>query len=431
MKNKKIANIILITLILCFVLLALIKHYFGESLIIRMLIFIVEASLVGSIADWFAVTALFKKPLGIPIKPIIPANKKKILNGLASIVNNNLLNMNYIQKIIKSIPISDKILELFNDKTFMIKSKNYLFAHALSLLNNFKNDETKINNFLSYIKDKTKNIDYIKENLSKFINNNINKRFTKSIYCSIIDKAILFINNNKTYNFIYSSINTAVEKKYKLFLKIKAIVDIDKLVNAIQLETTNFLKSLKSSEIKYNNTKKIILKYSNSHLKNYDLSKVWVDFMDKFGNEEHIKKFIDKLENIIIIQSENNNDIFNDSINENSNLKEIAKTLNSLIESLWEEFRIDSEIPIMLDSIIKDLLLEIIENNRLEFSNFIEERITSFTDEQLSNLIQSSAEEPLQWIRINGAMLGAILGIVFFSLICFIDTFINTISIRF
>ncbi|MDP4176827.1 MAG: DUF445 family protein [Bacillota bacterium] len=431
MKNKKIANIILITLILCFVLLALIKHYFGESLIIRMLIFIVEASLVGSIADWFAVTALFKKPLGIPIKPIIPANKKKILNGLASIVNNNLLNMNYIQKIIKGIPISDKILELFNDKTFMIKSKNYLFTHTLNLLNNFKNDETKINNFLSYIKDKAKNIDYIKEKLSKFINDNINKRFTKSIYCSIIDKAILFINNNKTYNFIYSSINTAVEKKYKLFLKIKAIVDIDKLVNAIQLETTNFLKNLKASEIKYNNTKKIILKYSNSHLKNYDLSKVWIDFMDKFGNEEHIKKLIDKLENIIIIQSENNNDIFNDSIGENSNLREIAKTLNSLIESLWEEFRIDSEIPIMLDSIIKELLLEIIENNKLEFSNFIEERITSFTDEQLSNLIQSSAEEPLQWIRINGAMLGAILGIVFFSLICFINTFINTISIRF
>lgn len=431
MKNKKTANIILITLMLCFVLLALIKHYFGESLIIRMLIFIVEASLVGSIADWFAVTALFKKPLGIPIKPIIPTNKKKILNGLSSVINNNLLNINYIQKIIKSIPISDKILKLFNDKTFMIKSKDYLFTHALNLLNNIKNDETKINNFLSYIKDKTKNIDYFKEKLSNFINLNINKRFTKSIYCSIIDKAILFINNNKTYNFIYKSINNAIEKKYKLFLKIKAIVDIDKLVNAIQLETTNFLKNLKTSEIKYNDTKEIILKYSNSHLKNYDLSKVWVDFMDKFGNSEHIKKLINQLEYIIIIQSENKNDIYNDSINENSNLKEISKTLNSLIESLWEEFRIDSEIPIMIDSIIKELLLEIIENNRLELSTFIEERLNSFTDEQLSNLIQSSAEEPLQWIRINGAMLGAILGIVFFSLICFINTFTNTISIKF
>jgi uncharacterized membrane-anchored protein YjiN (DUF445 family) len=39
-----------------------------------------EAAMVGGIADWFAVTALFRHPLGIPIPhtAIIPRNKDRI-----------------------------------------------------------------------------------------------------------------------------------------------------------------------------------------------------------------------------------------------------------------------------------------------------------------------------------------------------------------
>ena len=39
-----------------------------------------EAAMVGALADWFAVTALFRHPLGIPIPhtAIIPANKDRI-----------------------------------------------------------------------------------------------------------------------------------------------------------------------------------------------------------------------------------------------------------------------------------------------------------------------------------------------------------------
>ena len=45
-----------------------------------------EAAMVGGIADWFAVTALFRHPLGIPIPhtAIIPRNKDRIGDTLAS-----------------------------------------------------------------------------------------------------------------------------------------------------------------------------------------------------------------------------------------------------------------------------------------------------------------------------------------------------------
>lgn len=52
-----------------------------------------EASMVGGLADWFAVTALFRYPLGIPIPhtAIIPRKKDQIGEALASFVQQNFL----------------------------------------------------------------------------------------------------------------------------------------------------------------------------------------------------------------------------------------------------------------------------------------------------------------------------------------------------
>ena len=52
-----------------------------------------EAALVGGLADWFAVTALFRHPLGLPIPhtAIIPANKNRLADGVADFLQQNFL----------------------------------------------------------------------------------------------------------------------------------------------------------------------------------------------------------------------------------------------------------------------------------------------------------------------------------------------------
>jgi uncharacterized membrane-anchored protein YjiN (DUF445 family) len=53
----------------------------------------VEAAMVGGLADWFAVTALFRHPLGLPIPhtAIIPRNKDRIGEALAGFIRENFL----------------------------------------------------------------------------------------------------------------------------------------------------------------------------------------------------------------------------------------------------------------------------------------------------------------------------------------------------
>jgi len=52
-----------------------------------------EAAMVGGLADWFAVTALFRHPLGLPIPhtAIIPENKNRIADSMAAFLRANFL----------------------------------------------------------------------------------------------------------------------------------------------------------------------------------------------------------------------------------------------------------------------------------------------------------------------------------------------------
>ncbi|MDB5718972.1 MAG: hypothetical protein JWM38_2399 [Sphingomonas bacterium] len=59
-----------------------------------------EAAMVGGLADWFAVTALFRHPLGLPIPhtAIIPRNKDRIGDNLASFLRDNFLTPSVVAR---------------------------------------------------------------------------------------------------------------------------------------------------------------------------------------------------------------------------------------------------------------------------------------------------------------------------------------------
>src|SRR5688500_6135854 len=70
-----------------------------------------EAAMVGGIADWFAVTALFRHPLGLPIPhtAIIPRNKDRIGNTLASFLRDNFLIPRVVARRMRNVDIAGAI----------------------------------------------------------------------------------------------------------------------------------------------------------------------------------------------------------------------------------------------------------------------------------------------------------------------------------
>lgn len=70
-----------------------------------------EAAMVGAIADWFAVTALFRHPLGIPIPhtAIIPNRKDDIGRGLGTFVQQNFLTRAVVEERLAGISLASRL----------------------------------------------------------------------------------------------------------------------------------------------------------------------------------------------------------------------------------------------------------------------------------------------------------------------------------
>jgi uncharacterized membrane-anchored protein YjiN (DUF445 family) len=70
-----------------------------------------EAAMVGGLADWFAVTALFRHPLGLPIPhtAIIPRNKDRIGEALATFIRDNFLIPSVVARRMRNIDVAGAV----------------------------------------------------------------------------------------------------------------------------------------------------------------------------------------------------------------------------------------------------------------------------------------------------------------------------------
>ncbi len=70
---------------------------------------IAEAGIVGGLADWFAVTAIFRRPLGLPIPhtALIPANWELMATRVGSMVGDRVLTKDYVTHEVARFDIAD------------------------------------------------------------------------------------------------------------------------------------------------------------------------------------------------------------------------------------------------------------------------------------------------------------------------------------
>ncbi len=85
-----------------------------------------EAAMVGALADWFAVTALFRRPMGLPIPhtAIIPRNKDRIGTSIAGFLEHNFMAREVLEKELQQMDFAGAAVN------WLQKPEN---SHALSL----------------------------------------------------------------------------------------------------------------------------------------------------------------------------------------------------------------------------------------------------------------------------------------------------------
>jgi uncharacterized membrane-anchored protein YjiN (DUF445 family) len=104
-RMKRIATGLFVAMTLVFVTA---KFFEAHSPIIPFVRAFAEAAMVGALADWFAVTALFRRPLGLPIPhtAIVPRSKDRIGAGLGRFISRNFLQGEQVERRLRDMDLA-------------------------------------------------------------------------------------------------------------------------------------------------------------------------------------------------------------------------------------------------------------------------------------------------------------------------------------
>ncbi len=130
-RMRQFATGLLVFMAVAFLLL---RHFAGPHPAWGYALAFTEAAMVGGLADWFAVTALFRHPLGLPIPhtAIIPENKDRIASTMAIFLRDNFLTPQVVARRMKGYNVAAAAGRYFTNPESGAQSR--LLAGAANLM---------------------------------------------------------------------------------------------------------------------------------------------------------------------------------------------------------------------------------------------------------------------------------------------------------
>ena len=358
-----------------------------------------EAAMVGALADWFAVTALFHYPLGIriPHTNLIENSKERIGDNLGNFVVENFLSPQnirpYIQKLKISSFVGDWLSKERNQENLMKELSNIV----LDILN--KLDDTEVVNFIGKkakeMTDDVKINEIIGNGLDYVLDKNDHQRFITNLSKQIKEYVL---NNQKMVK---------ERVKSESFFLIPKFVD-DGIAEKITKGLSNYFEEVELDEnhsLRAEITQKL---YEFS--KEIQTEEKWVEefrsIKNDFLKEEKIQQYSTDIWNSI------KKSLSKELEEEQSALKNyLRKNLTELSENL----KTDEVFQNKIDHWIRVTAYKYILKNTHQFGALISSTVGNWEGKELSEKLELEVGKDLQFIRVNGTIVGGFVGLIIYT----------------
>lgn len=353
-----------------------------------------EAAMVGALADWFAVTALFRHPMGlkIPHTNLIENKKNAIGDNLGNFVSDNFLTPANIRPYVQKIDVAQLLNNwLQQDKNKQIIETEIIYM-AQSVLNGVDNATV-----ISFLKQKAQSgIDTInwQKLTAKGLKYLIDQGKTNRVIALVIPKIQDYIQENRTV--IYQQI---IEKKPLLGL-IGGHTVTDQLIKGL----TTFLTDIYDNEehkIRIEITHQLqvlITEIESSDSWKEKLNTLIYSFLTPEVINEYTSSFWENAKKEIKAQLHDSNSVLN---------QYVSNQINQFTINLSTDLELQQKINNWAQTSIYRLALK----NSKEVSLVIKNTVEKWDGKELSEKLELEVGKDLQFIRINGTLIGGIVGL--------------------
>lgn len=431
MTMRRKANVSLIVLSLLFIASAVLLYFSNGNWWFKLMLFTAEAGLVGALADLFAVTVLFRHPFGmrwVPHTAIIPRNRDKLVEGVAAMVEQQLLSKSMLYDKLMSYRLVDAVIAWIDSQNDSRSFAERGWTLLLSWLRG-ANMETLASKLDGYARSALSGV-----NVSRYAGRGLKWLLANSDFQKWLGHLVDFAAKKASSEDTLAAIRQMVDKeknrfvndggsiarwfKQKLldFAEATDAINLDEAANTLFRDLQSFMKELQdpSHELRVLIEARVLELASNLETSEEVAATIeaWKqELLRELSFQPSIEALLDNVRSLILGGDSMKYVVVQER---QADSRDVKSWVTGLLASYWESFKNDDEAKDQLDRYLKQFVTGILEQEHAIIGKIARRTLEGFTEERLVSFIESKVDTDLQRIRLNGAFIGSAVGALLF-----------------
>ncbi|AND88352.1 uncharacterized membrane-anchored protein YjiN (DUF445 family) [Bradyrhizobium diazoefficiens] len=361
-----------------------------------------EAATIGGLADWYAVVALFKRPLGLPIPhtAIIQSNQARIADKLGEFIQVHFLEAGPVEAKLNEIDFGSFVADWLRDR----KRSEDLARFALRLLPEaFSATETSglMTFIIRRMSSQLQAID-----LAPLAAGTLRGFVAEGRHQILFDDLLRVMHDTLNQKETMAMIREKVRAELPTLLR---LYRADKfLVNKIVASATAFFNEVRSDP---------------KHPFRGEFDRMVLTFVDRLGTDQAYIDRIDGLKRDLLARPEladlartvwaNTRSFIERSASGETQV--LQHHLVGMFVAAGEALAGDAELRGEINKGLVTVLRSFVADQKSGVSTFISDQVKAWDMAQLISLIEINIGRDLQYIRFNGSLIGGLAGLALYS----------------
>jgi len=368
-----------------------------------------EAGLVGGIADWFAITALFRHPLGlkIPHTNLLPKNRERVIESIVHMLETDLLNKESIVAKLQHMTLADRVIKILRSILVLPAFRATVTELMIGLIRKLPKDailefaDTRLTETIKAYPSRRLAI--------RAMELNEERRLDEWLMDQLLGYGQRLLEDPIIRDQIGRLAYTAmIDQEKNTFLRVTArtvqkVYSEEKLSLVIQGVLLTVIQDMRQV---HHPNRLAILDHLRRNLAQLSIDEDRLAKIDAWKASE-----VDRFDFTPVIERAYD-----------AGLLELERYLTS--DAFWTERAMPmlsralddwEQHPTFKDSSdqwMKEQLVRFVEQNHQKIGGLVRENLNRFDTETLIHMIEDKVGSDLQWIRVNGALCGFIIGLI-------------------
>lgn len=375
-----------------------------------------EAAMVGALADWFAVVALFRHPLGIPIPhtAILPKNQERIAENLGQFIQSNFLDQKAIAKKVYFLEPSRKGLDWLSQPENQAFIAPFIVKQIPALLKSIKPEQMAL--FLGQLLQRQYDGKSIGQTLAQMLSMLQSKGYHHIALVGVLEQIRSWLQNEHTRKLLEDNINAWAAK-----IKTDSPSKWDKLIAAFKGSAVEMVDGwLARKVLDWADDYCLEIIHHDDHAMHQSMDRkitqlVWAlehsDIMHRRLNQvkdgliesEAVQNFIQHswqgLQNWAQEDADKNDSML---------MQQVLKVMNQMLI----QGAAQPEVLSRFDAQLSLWVRELVEQYKFKVADYVADKVKSWDSDQLVEKLELSVGKDLQYIRINGTLVGGLVGLI-------------------